>query len=146
MHWGALDILLVDPPPGTGDVTLSVLELLPDAALLVTTTPQRAATEVAARVGRMARDARMPLAGVVENMSGGAFGTGGGVALAANLDASLLARVPLDPALCEAGDTGTPLVLARPDTPAAVEIDRLARHLPVMRRSLLGRSLPLYVD
>jgi len=143
--WGSLDVLLVDLPPGTGDVTLSVLELLPDASLLVVTTPQQAATQVAARVGRMALDARMPLAGVVENMSGGAFGSGGGAALATTLDTSLLAQVPLDPALCEAGDSGTPLVLTDDASPAAQEIAGLAERLPVVRRALLGRSLPLFV-
>lgn len=143
--WGSLDVLLIDLPPGTGDVTLSVLELLPDASLLVVTTPQQAATQVAARIGRMALDTRMPLAGVVENMSGGAFGSGGGAALATALGTSFLAQVPLDPALCEAGDSGTPLVLTDTAGPSGQEITGLADRLPVVRRSLLGRSLPLFV-
>src|SRR6185312_7882040 len=105
VHWGPLDGLLLDLPPGTGDVTLSVLELLPDASLLVVTTPQQAARTVASRVGAMARDVGMPVAGVVENMSGlvcgscgeqtPLFGSGGGASLAAALDVPLLAQVPL---------------------------------------------------
>ena len=143
VYWGELDVLLVDLPPGTGDVTLSVLELLPDAAMLVCTTPQVAAEQVAARVGRMARDARMPVAGVVENMSGGAFGTGGGQRLATAIDATLLGQVPLDAALCDAGDAGTPLVLSDPTSPAAAALSAVAHALPVVRRTLVGRSLPL---
>ena len=108
VYWGELDVLLVDLPPGTGDVALSVLELLPDAAMIVVTTPQLAAESVAARVGRMARDARMPVAGVIENMSGGVSGSGGGIALATELDAPLLGTVPLEAAVCVAGDGGVP--------------------------------------
>jgi ATP-binding protein involved in chromosome partitioning len=140
---------------GTGDVTLSVVELLPDAAVVVATTPQTAAEQVAARVGRMARDARMPLAGVVENMSGtvcahcgettAAFGEGGGSRLAQSLDAPLLGRIPLDPALCAAGDAGTPLVRTRPESAAAQALTGVARRLPAVRRSIVGRSLPLFV-
>jgi ATP-binding protein involved in chromosome partitioning len=143
VYWGDLDVLLVDLPPGTGDVTLSVLELLPDAALLVTTTPQVAAEQVAARVGRMARDSRMPVAGVVENMTGGVFGSGGGQRLATAIDAPLLGQVPLDAALCAAGDVGVPLVLSDPDAASARELSRVAATLPVVRRSLVGRPLPL---
>jgi ATP-binding protein involved in chromosome partitioning len=143
VYWGELDVLLVDLPPGTGDVTLSVLELLPDAALVVTTTPQVAAEQVAARVGRMARDSRMPVAGVVENMTGGVFGAGGGQRLAAAVDAPLLGQVPLDAALCAAGDAGVPLVLSDPAASSAVELSRVAAALPVVRRSLVGRPLPL---
>jgi ATP-binding protein involved in chromosome partitioning len=155
VYWGDLDVLLVDLPPGTGDVTLSVVELLPDAAMVVATTPQTAAEQVAARVGRMARDARMPLAGVVENMSGtvcahcgettAAFGEGGGSRLAQSLDAPLLGRIPLDPALCAAGDAGTPLVRTRPESAAAQALTGVARRLPAVRRSIVGRSLPLFV-
>jgi ATP-binding protein involved in chromosome partitioning len=156
VYWGDLDVLLVDLPPGTGDVTLSVVELLPDAAMLVATTPQVAAEQVAARVGRMARDARMPLAGVVENMSGTlcphcgettpAFGAGGGQRLAATLDTTLLGRVPLDPALCSAGDAGVPLVLSAPSSATARELARVADSLPSVRRSMVGKSLPLFVS
>jgi ATP-binding protein involved in chromosome partitioning len=156
VYWGDLDVLLLDLPPGTGDVTLSVVELLPDAAMVVATTPQAAAEQVAARVGRMARDARMPIAGVVENMSGTvcvhcgetspAFGAGGGARLAAALDTSVLGQVPLDPALCAAGDEGVPLVLSNPDSASARELVRIADALPVVRRSMVGKSLPLFVQ
>ncbi|MGH3367558.1 MAG: P-loop NTPase [Nocardioidaceae bacterium] len=155
VYWGDLDVLLVDLPPGTGDVTLSIVELLPNAAMVVATTPQSAAEQVAARVGRMARDARMPLAGVVENMSGTvcqhcdrvtpAFGAGGGHRLAATLDTPLLGEVPMDPALCAAGDAGTPLVSADPDCAPARELCTIAAKLPKVRRSVVGRSLPLTV-
>jgi ATP-binding protein involved in chromosome partitioning len=156
VYWGDLDVLLVDLPPGTGDVTLSVVELLPDAAMLVATTPQTAAEQVAARVGRMAADARMPLAGVVENMSGTvcphcgettpAFGAGGGQRLASTLDTTLLGQVPLDPALCAAGDDGVPLVLSDPTSATARELARIADSLPAVRRSMVGKSLPLFVS
>ncbi len=155
VYWGDLDVLLVDLPPGTGDVTLSVVELLPDAAMVVATTPQTAAEQVAARVGRMARDARMPVAGVVENMSGTvcahcgetttAFGAGGGSRLAETLDAPLLGQVPLDPALCAAGDAGTPLVRTHPESAGARALTDIAGRLPAVRRSVVGRSLPLFV-
>ena len=145
VHWGELDVLLVDLPPGTGDVTLSLLELLPDAQLLAVTTPQVAAESVATRVGRMARDVRMPVAGVVENMTGGLFGEGGGARLASAIDAPLLGQVPLDLPLRAAGDLGVPAVLASPEAPSSVELRRIAAGLPVVRRSLVGRSLPLSV-
>ncbi len=145
VHWGELDVLLIDLPPGTGDVTLSLLELLPDAQLLGVTTPQVAAEAVATRVGRMARDARMPIAGVVENMSGGLFGEGGGARLAASVDAPLLGQVPLDLPLRAAGDQGVPAMVAAPAAESVVELRRIAATLPVVRRSLVGRSLPLSV-
>lgn len=155
VHWGELDVLLVDLPPGTGDVTISLTELLPGAALLVVTTPQPAADTVAARAGRMAKDLRMPVAGVVENMSTlvcGAcaqqtplFGEGGGARVAGRLGVPLLGQVPLDLGLREAGDLGVPAVLCAPDSPAARELSRIAADLPVVRPSLAGRPLPLSV-
>ncbi len=145
VHWGELDVLLVDLPPGTGDVTLSLLELLPDAQLVAVTTPQVAAEAVATRVGRMARDVRMPVAGVVENMSGGLFGEGGGGRLAEAVGAPLLGEVPLDLPLRVAGDRGVPAVLSVPDAPSSVQLRRIAAELPVVRRSLVGRALPLTV-
>ncbi len=155
VHWGELDVLLVDLPPGTGDVTLTVTELLPDAALLVVTTPQPAADTVAARVGRMAKDVRMPVAGVIENMStvvcdvcahaAPVFGTGGGQRVAGRLDVPLLGEVPLDSALRRAGDQGTPAVVSAPDSLSARELSRIAAGLPVVHRSLVGRALPLSV-
>jgi ATP-binding protein involved in chromosome partitioning len=154
-HWAEPDVLLVDLPPGTGDVALSLLELLPDAALLAVTTPQPAAQGVASRVVRMARELGMPVAGVVENMSSAAcshcgaheelFGSGGGAQLAAEAAAPLLGQVPIDIALREAGDRGVPVVLGRPDAASATELTRIAGDLPTVRRSLLGRALPLSV-
>lgn len=153
--WGELDVFLLDLPPGTGDVTLSLLELLPDAALLAVTTPQSAARSVASRVVRMALDAALPVAGVVENMSAAMcercghgselFGSGGGAALAEQAGAPLLGCVPLDVALRVAGDRGVPVVLDAPDAASAIALRALAATLPKVRRSLRGRSLPLSV-
>ncbi len=155
VHWGELDALLIDLPPGTGDVTMSLLELVPDAALVAVTTPQPAARTVAERVGRMARNARMPVAGVVENMSAlvcgschdstALFGSGGGERLAKAIDAPLLGQVPLDIELREAGDAGVPAMVASPQAHSVEELRRIAAALPVVRRSLVGRSLPLSV-
>lgn len=155
VHWGELDILLLDLPPGTGDVTLTVLELLSNAALLVVTTPQQTATSVASRVGRMARDAGMPIAGVVENMSAFAcehcgahtavFGSGGGAWLADALGTSLLGRIPLDDRLRVASDAGLPVVVQSPTAPSATALSQIAQSLPVIRPSLQGRALPLSV-
>jgi len=151
VHWGELDVLLLDLPPGTGDVTLSVLELLPDASLLVVTTPQQAARTVASRVGVMARDVNMPVAGVVENMSelvcaqcGGhtaLFGSGGGEQLAGELGVPLLGQVPLDTALREAGDRGVPVVAGAPESASARALTSVAGALRPVRRSLVGRQL-----
>jgi len=153
--WGALDVLILDLPPGTGDVTLSVLELLPDAALLAVTTPQQAARSVASRVGTMARDVGMPVAGVIENMSqlvcpacgthSSFFGSGGGMQLADELSVPLLGQVPLDLALREAGDRGVPVVVGAPDSPSAVALNAAATELRPVRRSLVGRMLDLSV-
>jgi ATP-binding protein involved in chromosome partitioning len=145
VFWGSLDVLLVDLPPGTGDVPLTVLELLPDANLVVVTTPQRAAEVVAARVGKMAAEAGMPVVGVVENMVGAAFGVGGGARLAGSLGIPLLAQVPVDEALSRAGDDGVPLVVADPENPTARLLAQVSANLPAVRRSLVGRSLPLSV-
>ena len=155
VHWGELDTLLLDLPPGTGDVTLTLLDLIPDAQLLAVTTPQLAAQTVAARVGRMARDARMPIAGVVENMSAlvcpscaehtPIFGEGGGARLAETIDAPLLGQIPLDLPLRTSGDLGVPAMVAAPTAASVMEIRRIASELPVVRRSLVGRALPLSV-
>lgn len=156
VHWGDLDVLLLDLPPGTGDITLSLLELVPTAALLAVTTPQAAARTVATRVVRMAQDARMPLAGVVENMSVAScekcghgtplFGTGGGAELAASAGIPLLAQIPLDRALREAGDAGVPVVRRDPQSASAQVLRSLAEALPVVRRSLVGVPLALHVS
>ena len=154
-YWGSLDAMLVDMPPGTGDATLSLLELLPDTALLAVTTPQTTARVVAARVARMAAETGTPLAGVIENMSAAVcarcgehtavFGSGGGAMLAAETGAPLLGQVPLDTAAREAGDRGVPVVVAEPAAASARELTRIAAALPAPRRSLVRRALPLSV-
>jgi ATP-binding protein involved in chromosome partitioning len=110
VHWGELDVLVVDMPPGTGDVAISLGQLLPRAEVVVVTTPQPAAQEVAARAALMAQKTSMRLVGVVENMSGDVFGSGGGDRLAGELGVPMLGRIPLDSRLREAGDAGEPLV------------------------------------
>ena len=112
VHWGELDVLVVDMPPGTGDVAISLGQLLPRAEVIVVTTPQPAAQEVASRAATMAQKTSMRIAGVVENMSGDVFGTGGGERLALELGVPLLGTIPLDPRIREAGDVGQPLVTA----------------------------------
>jgi ATP-binding protein involved in chromosome partitioning len=129
VHWGDLDDLLIDLPPGTGDVSLTIAQTLPRAEMLIVTTPQETATGVAYRAGRMAEKVNMGVSGVVENMSyylpaPGAepvyiFGRGGGERLAEMVGAPLLARIPLDPAIREGADRGEPVTLASPDAPGA---------------------------
>jgi ATP-binding protein involved in chromosome partitioning len=126
VHWGELDLLLVDMPPGTGDVSISLGQLLPRAEAIIVTTPQPLAQEVAARAALMAQKTQMRLLGVVENMSSEVFGSGGGDRLAAELGVSLLGRVPLDARLREAGDRGEPLVWTEPDADAARAIVEIA--------------------
>lgn len=155
VHWGDLDVLLMDLPPGTGDITLSLLELVPSAALLAVTTPQPAARAVASRVGQMALGARMPVAGVVENMSTAScqscghqtalFGEGGGAQLADELGVDLLAQIPLDIAIRRAGDEGVPVVRRDPVSGASQVFRTLAASLPTVRRSIVGVPLPLSV-
>jgi ATP-binding protein involved in chromosome partitioning len=134
VHWGELDTLLVDMPPGTGDVSISLGQLLPRAEAVVVTTPQPLAQEVAARAALMAQKTNMRLIGVVENMSGEIFGSGGGAELAGELHAPLLGTVPLDLALRASGDAGEPLVTADPDAPAAEAIAALADKIVQTRR------------
>ena len=152
VHWGELDTLLVDMPPGTGDVSISLGQLLPRAEVVVVTTPQPAAQQVAVRAAQMARTTNMRLLGAVENMSylvgtrDELFGSGGGEALALELGVALLGRVPLDPRLRESADRGEPLVWADPEAEASVEITRLAEAIAATRRDEgLGivKSLPL---
>src|SRR5712691_6994781 len=114
VHWGELDTLVVDMPPGTGDVSISLGQLLPRAEAVIVTTPQPLAQEVAARAALMAQKTNMRLLGVVENMTSEVFGSGGGERLAGELGVPLLGRVPLDVALRECGDRGEPLVGADP--------------------------------
>ncbi|MGB2952227.1 MAG: Mrp/NBP35 family ATP-binding protein [Gaiellaceae bacterium] len=134
VHWGELDMLLVDMPPGTGDVSISLGQLLPRAEAVVVTTPQPLAQEVAARAALMAQRTNMRLLGVVENMSGEVFGSGGGDELARALEVPLLGRVPLDPRLREAGDAGEPLVYADPSAPTALTIGKIAESIAATRR------------
>jgi ATP-binding protein involved in chromosome partitioning len=126
VHWGELDVLVVDMPPGTGDVAISLGQLLPRAEAIVVTTPQPAAQEVAARAGAMAQKTGMRLVGVVENMAGDVFGWGGGERLAQELGIPLLGCVPLEPLVRECGDASEPVVAAAPDSDAARELRRIA--------------------
>ena len=134
VHWGELDTLVVDMPPGTGDVSISLGQLLPRAEAVIVTTPQPLAQEVAARAALMAQKTNMRLLGVVENMSGEAFGSGGGEDLAAQLGVQLLGSVPLDPRLREAGDAGEPLVESDPDSGSARAITAVAEAIAATRR------------
>ncbi|HPY22925.1 MAG TPA: Mrp/NBP35 family ATP-binding protein [Mycobacterium sp.] len=158
VYWGDLDVLLMDLPPGTGDVAISVAQLVPNAEILVVTTPQIAAAEVAERAGAIALQTRQRIVGVVENMSGlllpdgttmKLFGEGGGRQVAERLtrvvgaDVPLLGQVPLDPALVAAGDSGVPLVLSAPQSAAGAELRAIADKLATRRRGLTGMSLGL---
>ncbi|MGB3910848.1 MAG: P-loop NTPase [Pseudolysinimonas sp.] len=141
--FGDLDVLLLDLPPGTGDVAISIGQLLPHASVLVVTTPQPAAADVAERSGLVARQTGQTVIGVVENMTGELFGSGGGDAVAARLDVPVLARIPLSVPLREGGDAGAPVVLADPGDPAAAAILSLADTLAARGRDLTSRKLPL---
>jgi ATP-binding protein involved in chromosome partitioning len=134
VHWGQLDTLLVDMPPGTGDTAISLAQLLPRAEAIVVTTPQAAAQEVAARAGQMALKMDMRMLGVVENMSGAVFGSGGGERLAAQLDVPLLGSIPLDAAIREWADAGDPLVWAEPEAASSREIRAVAAAIDERKR------------
>ena len=133
VHWGDIDTLVVDMPPGTGDVAISLGQLLPHAEAIVVTTPQPLAQEVAARAALMANETGMRLLGVVENMSylvgsgQEVFGSGGGERLAKELEIPLLGRVPLDPVLRECGERGEPVTLGAPESEAASAIVSIAK-------------------
>ncbi len=156
VYWGDLDVLLLDLPPGTGDIAISVAQLIPGAEILVVTTPQLAAAEVAERAGAIALQTRQRIAGVVENMSGltlpdgstlPVFGEGGGrqvaerLSLAVGAEVPLLGQVPLDPVMVEASDSGVPIVLSNPDTAMSKELRSIADSLAARRRGLAGMSL-----
>jgi len=158
VFWGDLDVLLLDLPPGTGDIAISVAQLLPGAEILVVTTPQVAAAEVAERAGAIALQTKQHVVGVVENMSWlelpdgtrmDVFGSGGGQIVADSLTRAvgapvpLLGQVPVDVRLREGGDSGTPVVLSDPDSAAAVALRGVARALGRRARGLSGRSLGL---
>jgi len=142
VYFGDLDVLLLDLPPGTGDVAISLGQLLPQAEVLVVTTPQAAAAEVAERSGLVARQTGQTVIGVVENMAGELFGSGGGDEVARRLEVPLLATIPLSRTLREAGDAGDPAVGSVPDDEAAAAITALAESLASRARGLAGRSLP----
>ena len=155
--WGDLDDLLIDMPPATGDIAMSLGALIPSSEIIVVTTPQLAAAEVAERAGRMAHQLRQRIVGVVENMSGfpcphcgeilDLFGKGGGLATAKALsnligsDVPLIAAIPFDVALREGGDGGAPIVLSNPESPAAQAINQIASVLAARTRGLSGLSL-----
>ncbi len=166
VYWGDLDFLLVDLPPGTGDVPMSLGAKLPNAEVLVVTTPQAAAAEVAERAGTMASMVDQRVLGVVENMAYletacpacgdvhrvDLFGSGGGQRVAEALSVrlgypiELLAQVPIDPAVSATGDAGVPLVSAQADSPAARALDAVAERLAARKRGLAGRKLSLHVS
>ncbi|MCA0307666.1 MAG: Mrp/NBP35 family ATP-binding protein [Actinobacteria bacterium] len=163
VYWGDLDYLVVDLPPGTGDVALSLGQKLPNAEVIVVTTPQQASAEVAERAGTMASMLDQKVIGVVENMAYlevacphcgeshrvDVFGTGGGAEVAGTLstrlgyEVPLLAEVPMDPALASGGDLGVPLVATAPERPAAAAIMALAGRLAARKRNLAGLKLGL---
>jgi ATP-binding protein involved in chromosome partitioning len=159
VYWGDLDVLLMDLPPGTGDIALSVAQLLPSAELIVVTTPQVASSEVAERAGMIAVQTHQRVAGVIENMSGlpcphcgeivDVFGAGGGEAVAAALTrvtgapVPLLGKVPIDVTLREGGDAGVPLVLGHPESAVAQQLTEIATGLAGRSRGLAGRRLGL---
>ena len=159
VYWGDLDVLLLDLPPGTGDVAISAAHLVPGSELIVVTTPQLASAEVAERAGTLAAQLHQRIVGVIENMSYlpcphcgervDVFGTGGGLVVAETLTrltgsrVPLLGEVPIDTRLREAADAGTPLVLADPDAPAAQQLRKIAEELSGRSRSLAGRQLGL---
>lgn len=157
VHFGDLDVLLLDLPPGTGDIAISVAQLLPGSELLVVTTPQAAASNVAERAGALSSQTKQRVAGVIENMgpmtlpdgsSFELFGSGGGQLVAERLSAALqsevplLGSVPLDMNLREAGDDGEPVVLSAPDSPAGAALRGIAARLAVAPRGMSGRKLP----
>jgi ATP-binding protein involved in chromosome partitioning len=143
VHWGHVDVLVVDMPPGTGDVAISLGQLLPRAETLVVTTPQPAAQEVASRAGTMAQKTGMRLIGVVENMTGDVFGSGGGERLAQELGVPVLGSVPLDPLLRECGDAGEPLMVAAPDSSSARALRAIAGEIVALERGSIVKSLPV---
>ncbi|MHB1171368.1 MAG: P-loop NTPase [Lacisediminihabitans sp.] len=152
VYFGDLDILLLDLPPGTGDVAISIGQLLPQAEVIVVTTPQAAAAEVAERSGLLARQTGQKVIGVIENMAGLAqpdgstlelFGSGGGAATANRLGVPVLASIPLSVALREGGDAGAPVILSDPADPASVAIASVAAQLAGRGRGLAGRKLGL---
>lgn len=160
VHFGALDVLLLDLPPGTGDIAISMAQLLPNAELVLISTPQHAAVDVAERAGTLSLQTGQKVVGVVENMAAmtlpdgtvlDMFGSGGGQVLAERLSDALsypvplLGSVPLDVNLRTGGDEGTPVVWSHPNSPTAEEIQSIASQLLQSGESRAGQSLPLFV-
>lgn len=160
VFWGDLDFLFLDLPPGTGDVAISVAQLVPNAELLIVTTPQAAAAQVAERAGSISQQTRQRVAGVIENMGAmvmpdgstmDVFGTGGGQIVADRLgtltgaDVPMLGQVPLDPKLREHGDDGTPIAVSEPDSPTARALNEIVEQLKVRKTSMVGKPLGLGV-
>ncbi|WP_079123346.1 Mrp/NBP35 family ATP-binding protein [Streptomyces abyssalis] len=159
VYWGDLDVLLLDLPPGTGDIAISVAQLVPNAEILVVTTPQQAAAEVAERAGSIAVQTHQKVVGVIENMSGmpcphcdemvDVFGTGGGQRVAEGLtkttgtEVPVLGGIPIDLRLREGGDEGKPVVLSDPDSPAGAALRDIAGKIGARQRGLSGMSLGL---
>ena len=138
VHWDEPDYLLVDLPPGTGDVSISIAQFLPGAAIVIVTTPQAVAEKVAQRAGFMAEKTGLKVTGVVENMSYfrgddgkkyRIFGEGGGASLAAKLHVPLLGEIPIDPSVREFADVGAPIVLQDPDSEVAQALDQTAKEI-----------------
>jgi ATP-binding protein involved in chromosome partitioning len=149
VHWGAPEFLVIDMPPGTGDVSLSIAQFLPRAELLVVTTPQAAAGRVAQRAAIMARQLRLPVRGVIENMAGFVgndgtsyelFGSGGGQQLADELGVALLAQIPFVPALRAGGDAGVPIAVGDPESEVASSFRRLAGRIVDLGPARVYRS------
>ena len=143
VHWGEIDTLVVDMPPGTGDVSISLGQLLPRAEAIIVTTPQPLAQEVASRAAVMAQKTGMRVVGVIENMTSEMFGSGGGAQLAAELGVPMLGNVPLDVRLREAADAGEPLVTSDPECESAQAILELAHAIDASRAGGFTSTLPL---
>lgn len=158
VYWGDLDVLLIDLPPGTGDIAISTAQLLPNAELLVITTPEHTAAQVAARAGQLSTQTNQPVAGVIENMGPmelpdgtflEVFGSGGGQAVSQRLtevlsqDVPLLGSIPLDPVLRADSEAGTPSVVESPRSAAGLALTKIVDHLAGTPRGLSGRKLPV---
>ncbi|MGH2689189.1 MAG: Mrp/NBP35 family ATP-binding protein [Actinomycetota bacterium] len=159
VHWEEPEYLLVDMPPGTGDISISLAQFVPGAAFVLVTTPQKAAERVAERAGHMAEKAGLPVAGVIENMAWAVcdhcgertypFGSGGGSELAQRLEVPLLGQIPLDPPMRDFADHGSPVVVSLPDSPSALAfegiVDRVLAAYPPKPKARRRKSLPLVV-
>jgi ATP-binding protein involved in chromosome partitioning len=157
VHWDEPEYLLIDMPPGTGDISISLSQFVPGSAFILVTTPQKAAERVAERAGLMAEKAGLPVSGVIENMAYAVcdhcgertypFGSGGGAALAERLDVPLLGQIPLDPPMRDFADHGNPVVVSLPGSPSAVAfegiVDRVLEAHPPKPKARKRKSLPL---